>query len=503
MTSIHSFHEDLNMPAKKPNVLVIVPHDQGIAARCYAGAGQDGLSSLQTPNEDWLAEQGTLLKNHHGTAPMCSPARGSLYTGLYPHQNGVCGLAHRGHEYDPGIKTIAHHLGRHGYVTAVINGQHENPHDKIKESGGYQEIFLPWQKGSEKSEGPQTIEWGLRELARKCKDVEKPFFASIQTRLVHLPWGLGDLMPDPDAGDPVEIPGYLPRCDESVIALSQFHGAVARLDKNITGLILRIMREEELLDTTIICKTTDHGVALPGSKGLLYDPGCHVGMIFSGPGIIKGRRLDAYVSTIDFAKTVCDLCGVPHHPQFSGTSYANLLTNPDAIDSFTAIREHVFTENTFSDKYNPMRSVRTPEWRYIRNYVDFPITDGPPQDVQKVANYPAWVESVRDIGWADAPRPKEELYNIITDPNCRENLALQNPTHPRLMELRTILDKHLEETKDPIRTGPYPLPPLGSVNNAWMFPHLWQDPKAQVLYHQDVLGLKPGIKLPWDDDDDP
>lgn len=490
------------MSKDRPNILVIVPHDQGIAANCYAGAGQDGLSSLQTPNENWLAEHGTLLKNHFGTAPMCSPARGSLYTGLYPHQNGLCGLTHRGHEYNAGVKTIAHHLSQHDYITAVINGQHESPYEKIKELGGYQDTYLAWQKGSGRKEGQETVEWGLKEVARKSKETGRPFFASIQTSLVHLPWGMGELMPDPDKGDPLEIPSYLPDCDESMIALSQFHGAVAQFDRDILGSILRIMREEDILDTTIICKTTDHGVAHPGSKGLLYDPGCHVGMIFSGPGIIEGRRLNAYISSVDFARTVCDLCHVPHHPQFSGTSYARLLTRSEVEDAPAAIREHVFTENTFSDKYNPIRSVRTPEWRYIRNYVDFPAKDGPPQDVQALVNYRPWVEHVRSIGWADVPRPKEELYKIADDPNCRKNLALENPAHQMLIALRKVLDDHLEKTQDTIRLGLYPLPPMGNVNNAWMFPHLWQDPNARVPFHQNIQSIKPGMKLPWDDEDD-
>ncbi|MEX2755281.1 MAG: hypothetical protein Q6365_007780 [Candidatus Sigynarchaeota archaeon] len=34
-----------------------------------------------------------------------------------------------------------------------------------------------------------------------------------------------------------------------------------------------------------------------------------------------------------------------------------------------------------------------------------------------------------------------------------------------------------------------------------MFPHLWQDPNAQVVFHQNIDGIKPGMKLPWDEED--
>jgi N-sulfoglucosamine sulfohydrolase len=71
--------------SETPNIVMLVPHDLGTHLGCY-GAG------LETPHIDRLAAEGVMFTNHHCTAAQCSPARGSITTGLYPHNNGLVGL---------------------------------------------------------------------------------------------------------------------------------------------------------------------------------------------------------------------------------------------------------------------------------------------------------------------------------------------------------------------------------------------------------------------------
>lgn len=73
----------------RPNILYIVTHDLGTHLGCY------GETSLNAPSLNGLAAQGTRLTNHFGTAAFCSPARGGLVTGMYPHSNGLMGLVTR------------------------------------------------------------------------------------------------------------------------------------------------------------------------------------------------------------------------------------------------------------------------------------------------------------------------------------------------------------------------------------------------------------------------
>ena len=80
---------------------------------------------MKTPNIDALAEKGVSLANHFGTAPQCSPARGSLLTSKTPHMNGLTGLTHRGFQYHEPSKTVINEFRKAGYSTELIGFQHE------------------------------------------------------------------------------------------------------------------------------------------------------------------------------------------------------------------------------------------------------------------------------------------------------------------------------------------------------------------------------------------
>lgn len=76
---------------ERPNIIMIIVHDLGQHLGCY-GAG------LKTPNLDKHANTGIRFDNFFATAAQCSPSRGSIMTGKYPHNNGLVGLAHIGWE---------------------------------------------------------------------------------------------------------------------------------------------------------------------------------------------------------------------------------------------------------------------------------------------------------------------------------------------------------------------------------------------------------------------
>ena len=69
----------------------------GTTSGRYLGAY--GHPDVSSPRLDPLAAEGILFTSAHATAPLCSPSRGSLFTGRYPQSNGLVGLAHHGWEY--------------------------------------------------------------------------------------------------------------------------------------------------------------------------------------------------------------------------------------------------------------------------------------------------------------------------------------------------------------------------------------------------------------------
>src|ERR1700761_349814 len=72
--------------AFRPNIVYIHSHDSG---RYLSPYGHD----LPTPHLQRLADEGTLFRRAFSIAPTCSPSRSGLLTGLYPHNNGMLGLA--------------------------------------------------------------------------------------------------------------------------------------------------------------------------------------------------------------------------------------------------------------------------------------------------------------------------------------------------------------------------------------------------------------------------
>jgi arylsulfatase A-like enzyme len=80
-------HKASKEPAPRPNILLIVGEDHGCELSCY------GDPVIKTPNIDRLASQGVLFENGYVTQSVCSPSRSTIFTGLYPHQNGQLGLA--------------------------------------------------------------------------------------------------------------------------------------------------------------------------------------------------------------------------------------------------------------------------------------------------------------------------------------------------------------------------------------------------------------------------
>src|SRR5260370_41634987 len=90
--------------------------------------GSSGRPDVSSPRLDQLAAEGILFTRAHATAPLCSPSRGSLFTGRYPQSNGLLGLAHHGWEYRSGVRTLPHLPGDSGVPTALVVLQHETSH---------------------------------------------------------------------------------------------------------------------------------------------------------------------------------------------------------------------------------------------------------------------------------------------------------------------------------------------------------------------------------------
>ena len=139
-----------------PNILYIHSHDTG---RCVQPYG----FQVPTPNIQLLADQGVLFREAFCAAPTCSGSRASLLTGIYCHNNGMLGLAHRGWALNDYGQHWVHTLRRAGYrSTPDRRAAHLGRPGVI----GYDEI-VPVDSNHAEYVAPLTIET-LRDAPRRA-----------------------------------------------------------------------------------------------------------------------------------------------------------------------------------------------------------------------------------------------------------------------------------------------------------------------------------------------
>lgn len=426
------------MDRTRPNIVLLHWHDLGTRLGAY------GHSDVDSPAVDRLAAQGWRFDNAFATAPQCSPARGSLFTGRYPHANGLMGLAHTGWEYHPQEATLPMLLRRRGYRSALIGLQHESA---TAERTGFDEIDSPKPSYPAAELATRAGEW----LSRRH---DEPFLLTVGFTETHRPWPESDYPPaDPAA---MHVPAHLSDAPGTREDLAAFAGSIRVADRAV-GEIVRALDESPHAANTWVVFTTDHGPAFPRAKGSLYDPGLRIALVIRPPGgdDATGGVIDRAVSQVDVVPTLLDLTGTPAPDNLHGTSVAPLLRGRRMVP-----QEVIYAEKTSHRGYDPMRCVRALGFKYIRNYEPRPRLVLP-TDIETSL-------SRRDIGDDHLlPRPAEELYDLLTDPDERHDLA-DDPAHAVIRErLAQLLLRWRQETGDPLLDGPIaepePAPVASSV----------------------------------------
>ena len=191
--------------------------------------------------------------------------------------------------------------------------------------------------------------------------------------------------------------------------------------------------------------TSDHGIGMPLAKGTLYDPGLKVPLIVRWTGRVPGgQRCDALSSNVDLLPTILEAIGERERIPvgLDGHSLWPFVERGEDV-----AHEHIFTEQTWHDFYEPMRAIRTKQYKLIRNFE-------PGAGLQIAADilYTPSVSVMREK-LRDWPRPEIELYDLVQDPWERNNLAGNPDTLEIEKTLLSELDGWLSRTGDPILDG--------------------------------------------------
>ena len=411
---------------ERDNVLIVHWHDLGR----YLGAyGHDDVSS---PRLDQLAAEGILFTRAHATAPLCSPSRGSLFTGRYPQSNGLVGLAHHGWEYRSGVRALPQMLSENGWYTALFGMQHETSYpprlgfDEFDVSNSYCEYVVE-----------HAVTW-LNHAP------DKPFLLTAGFFETHRPYPRERY--EPADADEVTVPDYLPDTGDIREDLAEFYGSISVADAAV-GQLLDTLTETGLDRTTWVVFLTDHGPALPRAKSTLYDAGTGIAMIVRPPrdNAIEPKVYDELFSGVDLVPTLLELLGLDVPGDIEGISHSrNLLMPPHDIKP---VRTEAYTTKTYHDSFDPIRAIRTKEYSYIENYAKRPLLDLP-WDIAESAPGRTVARIVEGRA-----RPERELYDLLNDPGETHNLLGSEATDKAqalAADLALLLNNWREKTNDVI-----------------------------------------------------
>ena len=427
-----------------PNILWVTSEDITTMLGAY------GDENATTPQLDAFAQRSVLYTHAFATAPVCSPARSCIITGYYASSLGSQHLRStvRIPEH---IVPFPKHLRQAGYFTS----------NNAKEDYNFIDTTI-WDESSHQAHWRQRPE-------------DQPFFSVFNLMLTHQSsiFGndslyqarVGDFLPfvKRTAPDSLVLPPYYP--DTPVIRKlwARYYTNVSIIDYQF-GEILKELEEDGLADRTIVFFYADHGTGMPRAKRALYDSGLKIPLLVHVPekyakhfNVSPGTRSAQMVSFIDFAPTVLELAGLTIPKEYEGRPFIS----EDPIIPVS----HVYgTSDRVDEGYELARTIRTPQYRYIRNFLPYlpliqPNYYSDQSEIMKELHRLNSADTLTEVQMTlYAPeRLPEELYDTMNDPYELYNLAEDPKYQDVLKELRQSLVQELKETHD---TGFLPEPAM-------------------------------------------
>jgi arylsulfatase A-like enzyme len=449
--------------ARKPNIVFMLADDLG-----WHDTSLYGSKYYETPNIDHLARRGMMFSQAYAAAPICSPTRASLMTGLFPgrlgitmpsaHQEAVVlkeELVTTAPPHQKALQcitatrlkleyyTIAEALKDAGYATAHLGKWHlgREPYDPLHQGfdsdlphtyegapiSGY---FAPWKFWPGQGQAGEHIEDRMSAEAVKFiqKHKDRPFFLNYWCFSVHAPYNAKKDL----------IEKYRAKADPKDPQQNPVYGAMVQTMDEAIGRITQAIDDAGIADNTIIVFFSDNGgvfwksppsfmhpeyknipatsnAPLRDGKGTLYEGGTREPCIVIWPGRVKpGARSEQVISSVDFYPTFLEMAGLSRKP---GLKLDGISILP-ALDGRSLDREAIFCHfphYTGLTGAKPGTYVRKGDWKLIRYWAD-----------------------------NDDQTDRPELYNLRDDLRESNNLADRMPD--KVKELGAIMDRFLRDT---------------------------------------------------------
>ena len=424
----------------QPNLLfVFADQMRGMDMGCA------GNPQVRTPHLDRLAAQGTRFAHAYANCAVCTPSRGTILTGRYPHAHGAIA---NDVPMATGQDTIAHVLGRAGYRTGYIGKWHLDgvPRNRFTPPGprrqGFDDFWAVWNCAHAYLHGKLFLEDGEHPLELDdyepigqtnlaldflAADDDRPFCLYLSWGPPHAPYdqvpdrykalydadtaqGGLDLRPNVRSDPP---PGFNPlRGGLDRQAIAGYYAHITAIDEQL-GRLLDALDTHGLADNTIVVFTSDHGDML-WSQGMQkkeqpWEEAVNIPMLVRWPGRVPAaRQCDALVSTADFVPTLLAMAAQPAPDTVQGADLSPIVLGADEQGPSS-----VFLTAPIIVDQGERQGVR--EWRGVRTATH---------------TYAQWFDG---NGWV--------LYDNEADPYQMNNL-IDSPEHA---PLRAMLEAELQK----------------------------------------------------------
>ncbi len=232
----------------RPNMVFMLADDlTRFDIGCY------GSLDSKTPTLDKLAESGMKFTRCYQAAPMCSPTRHNIYTGIYPTRTG----AYPNHTFaNPGTKSIVHYLKPLGYRIALSGKTHIAP----------VEVFPFEYLGKKKNPEFELVDSFLLEV----KENNEPFCLFLTSNEPHTPWDKGDISQFDK--DKVILPPYFVDNDETREDFCRYLAEVNYLDGQVKQ-ALDLLEKHGMTENTVFIFASEQGNSFPFAKWTCYNTG--------------------------------------------------------------------------------------------------------------------------------------------------------------------------------------------------------------------------------------
>jgi arylsulfatase A-like enzyme len=435
----------------KPNVIIVMTDDQG-----YGELSCHGNPILKTPNLDILASQSMRLKDYHA-APMCTPTRGQLMSGMDAARNGAINVSSGRALLRPELSTMADIFSANGYHTGIFGKWHLGDNYPFRpEDRGFQEtIWFPsshigsvpdfWGNNyfddtyirngkREKFEGYCTdifFENAL-EFMRKSAKAGRPFFTYLPTNTPH-----GPLFAKEEDIKAMEAafaesafsdmkPGLKDR-------LTRYLAMIRNIDTNM-GRLVEFLEKEGLAENTILIFATDNGsthgplyfnAGMRGMKTQLWEGGHRVPCFIRWPdgGFTPPHDIEGLTQVQDILPTLIDLCELdkPSSSDFDGISLAPVFRGErDVPEDRMLVISYSRMPVGFNSPSPYSQSILTRDdagvlwkrWRLLEDRELYDLSSDPLQQTNVIDRYPEVAEKMRKhlYDWWD------EVKNIANVP---------------------------------------------------------------------------------------